>query len=70
MRKDEMHIGHPLGEEMTLCGYAIDAFVENGDDEMMRTAREGELITCPDCRRVIQSLRKGIRRWRVVAEER
>ena len=57
VRPEGVHMGHPLGDEMTLCGFAVDAF-----DEVMPTARAGEVITCKDCREVVRAIR-AVRRW-------
>jgi hypothetical protein len=56
-RPHGVHMGHPMGDEMTMCGFAIDAFDEDGMGHM-RTARAGESISCNDCLRVIRAVRE------------
>jgi hypothetical protein len=47
--------------EYTLCGTAFD-----GEDgmELLSFAEAGELVTCPDCRRVIDACR-ALKRYRL-----
>lgn len=45
-----------------LCGYAFDAF-DSGDAEgPIVEAKPGETVTCPDCRRVIDYMRRAFPR--------
>jgi hypothetical protein len=55
-------ITHCDGEAAyTLCGRACEELAENTcDDDVApsRLAEPGEVITCPDCRRIITTIKK------------
>lgn len=51
------------GNELTFCGYALDAY-ESGDCETpIKIAATGEIITCPFCREQIRKI-KSIKHWK------
>lgn len=41
------------GGEFTLCGMAFDAHESGDADEPVVFAHQGQIITCPDCRTII-----------------
>jgi hypothetical protein len=45
--------------EFMLCGYAFDAFDTSDADERVVEAEAGETVTCPECRAVIDYMRKA-----------
>jgi hypothetical protein len=42
-----------------LCGYAFDAFGVGDTEEPVVEAEAGETVTCPECRAVIDYMRKA-----------
>jgi hypothetical protein len=55
--------GNGQGEH-SLCGLAFDAY-ETGDvDDPVIFATAGGLVTCPECRALINYIRESFRRFR------
>lgn len=57
------------GYEFTLCGVAFDAFDTGDAEEPVVFAQAGELITCKECRNVIDHAR-AFKNYRVVTSAR
>jgi len=54
---------HAEGEqEHSLCGMAFDAFDTGDADEQIVFAKDGETVTCPDCRDAIDFVRRYYKR--------
>jgi hypothetical protein len=45
--------------EFVLCGFAFDAYDSGDADEPIIEAKPGETVTCPECRAVIDYMRKA-----------
>jgi hypothetical protein len=58
---NDRHMGSPVNSEYGLCGVAWDG--ENGDEDHA-FAEAGDLVTCVDCRAVIDAC-KAIVRYRL-----
>lgn len=66
--------------EFTLCGLAFEGELERAvyggatpteadlRNGLVRFAQPGEMITCDDCRRVIDLVRNGFKRYRCVEQ--
>jgi len=52
------HATNPAQSEYTMCGMAFDAHGSGDCDEPIVFAREGEPVTCQECRRVVLAVRK------------
>ncbi|CAA2409827.1 hypothetical protein [Xanthomonas phage Suba] len=51
------------GSEFTICGIAFDAHDSGDYDRTIEFAQPGEVITCPECRKVIAYF-KSIKHWK------
>lgn len=47
--------------EFTLCGFAFDAHDSGDADEPIIFAKRGEVVTCEECRAVIDYIRQHYR---------
>ena len=57
-RRRERHApGVLAGQEFTLCGVAMDAYESGDEDRPVVFAADGEVVTCEDCRSVIEHVR-------------
>jgi hypothetical protein len=50
--------------EFTLCGLACDAYESGDHDESVVSAKPGELVTCPECRQVLDRIRREFKGYR------
>lgn len=58
-----MKHGEGLGE-FALCGLAFDAHDSGDVDEPVEFAEPGKLVTCPDCKHVLDYVRENFRGYR------
>lgn len=56
--------GTASGGEYSLCGLAFDAHETGDADEPVEFAEAGELVTCVECRDVIDHVRATFKRYR------
>lgn len=52
------HADSAINSEFTMCGVAYDAFDTGDAEEPIVFAKDGETVTCTDCRRVINHAKK------------
>ena len=52
--------------EFTLCGLAFDAHISGDLEEPVEFAQIGDLVTCEDCREVLDHVRRNFKRYRQV----
>lgn len=50
--------------EFTLCGLACDAHESGDHDEPVVSAKPGELVTCHECRQVLDRIRGEFKGYR------
>lgn len=53
--------------EFSLCGLAFDAHESGDHDEPVVFAKPGQLVTCPECRQVLDRIRNEFKGYRVAA---
>ena len=56
-RLDRHAPGVLAGGAFALCGLALDAYESGDAGEPVGMAEDGEVVTCPACRRVIEHVR-------------
>lgn len=63
----ERQLGDVCGEgaavEYTLCGLSFDAYLSGDEPIEIEIAKAGERVTCPNCRRTLDVLRAGYKRY-------
>jgi hypothetical protein len=60
--------GESSAPEYTLCGDAFDAFESGDADEPIVFANAGQVVTCTECRRAIDYVRKHYRKYKFLGD--
>jgi hypothetical protein len=69
-KREKVCMPNPGNAEYSLCGDAFDAVGDIGCEEVepFRIGAAGDVVTCKECRRMIDIIR-SIRRYRVPADD-
>lgn len=64
---DVFHAEGPF--EHSLCGVAFDAFLSGYADSPVVFAKVGQKVTCEECRKHIEFVRKAYRRYTYMGDD-